>query len=157
MPNPKIRDDRRGHGSFGDKRTNPDGSIREHKGVDLEALPGTPIKSPVDGTVRRIGDPYGPENRLHGQYKSITIRTEDGREVRMFYVAPTDAEGSQIINKGDKVSAGSVIGTLQDRAKASSGMKNHVHLEIRDKQGKAVDPAPWLNNWGVKNGSRRKD
>jgi murein DD-endopeptidase MepM/ murein hydrolase activator NlpD len=141
VPNPKMRNDNQGHGHFGADR---DGGKRRHKGVDIESAPKTVVKSPVDGVVERIGDPYGD-----GNYKIVWIRTKDNREVGLYYVTPNDADGNPIIKPGDPVKSGAPVGTMQDLTKKFPGMDNHLHLEIL-RGGKAVDPAPWLKQWGLK-------
>ncbi|MBF0356794.1 MAG: hypothetical protein HQL43_16325, partial [Alphaproteobacteria bacterium] len=51
IPKPIIRDDRMGDGRFEASRKGKDGKVYYHQGVDIEAKPGTEVKSPVDGTV----------------------------------------------------------------------------------------------------------
>ena len=149
VPNPKMRNDLIGSGAFGASRG---GGTRKHLGVDLEAPAGSPVRSPVDGVVEKIGDPYRKGHPLHGQFNSIRIRTKTGLRVKMFYVNPQDRNGNPLVKPGDIVSAGQPIGTMQDRAKHDKGMINHLHLEIRGGKGlgTAIDPAPWLKKWGVK-------
>ena len=73
VENPTIRNDDKGFGNFGkgrEKRVrDPDGRVRviryKHQGIDLNARPGSMIRSPVDGTVERIGDPYGDGEIRH--------------------------------------------------------------------------------------------
>lgn len=47
------------------------------------------------------------------------------------------------------VCARAMIGTVQDRASydRTGKMDNHVHIEIRDKSGKVVDPTPRVKEW----------
>ena len=153
VPNPKIRDDSKKKPSLGDGRfgTSRDGGTRTHEGVDLEAAPGTAVRSPIDGTIVHVGDPYKPTHPLHGQFNTIHIREANGDLFKLFYVAPTDASGKPLIKPGDRVKVGDPIGTMQDRAAANPGMTNHVHVEVLPPGSKTpVDPAPWLKAWGVK-------
>ena len=149
VPNPKMRHDLIGSGAFGASRG---GGTRKHLGVDLEAPAGSPVRSPVDGVVEKIGDPYRKGHRLHGQFNTIWIRTKTGFRVKMFYVNPQDRNGNPLVKPGDIVSAGQPIGTMQDRARHDKGMINHLHLEIKGGKGlrTAIDPAPRLKKWGVK-------
>ena len=149
VPNPKMRHDLIGSGAFGASRG---GGTRKHLGVDLEAPAGSPVRSPVDGVVEKIGDPYRKGHRLHGQFNTIWIRTKTGFRVKMFYVNPQDRNGNPLVKPGHIVSAGQPIGTMQDRARHDKGMINHLHLEIKGGKGlrTAIDPAPWLKKWGVK-------
>ncbi len=149
VPNPKRRNDLIGSGAFGASRG---GGTRKHQGVDLEAPAGSPVRSPVDGAVEKIGDPYRKGHPLHGQFNTIWIRTKTGFRVKMFYVNPQDRNGNPLVKPGDIVRAGQPVGTMQDRARHDKGMINHLHLEIRGGKGlkTAIDPAPWLKKWGVK-------
>lgn len=139
VPNPTVRSDEAGDGSFGARR---DGGKREHKGVDLGAEAGTQVTSPIKGKVERIGPAYKDPNAYGGEYQAIHIRGEDGRLYTMRYVTPNGEDGTPIVQKGQSVEAGQSIGRVQDRAsKDKSGkMKNHVHLEIKGSDGKHVDP-----------------
>ena len=137
--NPEMRNDEAGKGWFGAPRQGG----KKHKGVDLLAPPGAPVLSPVDGLIKRIGDPYLPTNRLHGKFNSVWIALPNGSTIRMFYVAPT-------VKEGDTVKGGQRIGIMQDRAAQTRDMENHVHVQVHDPRGKVVDPAPWLKKWGMK-------
>jgi murein DD-endopeptidase MepM/ murein hydrolase activator NlpD len=151
---PRLRRDDpnqfRGHPWFGAPRTrvyptDDYGRIRvvrrEHKGLDIAAAPGSTIRSTVSGVVLNIGDPYGT-----GKYKIVWVRQDDGKKVGHFYVTPHDAKGRVLVKPGDQVTAGTIIGTMQDRAADDPGMENHLHLEtIVD--GQAVDPGPSLEQW----------
>lgn len=141
IPNPKLRNDDSGHGKFGAGR-----GARKHEGIDIEAPPGTPIQSAVDGTVERIGEPYRPGHRLHGKFTIIWVRGNDGRLYGYFYTAPRNRDGNPTVNPGDSVKKGQVIGTLQNRAAGEAGMTNHLHLEFREGpgRGKPIDPTPWI-------------
>ncbi|MEK7245223.1 MAG: M23 family metallopeptidase [Pseudomonadota bacterium] len=122
-----------GSGDFGSSREG-----RRHAGVDIEAEPGTTVHSPVSGTI--VGDPFDPYRRdpeKAGLYQAVTVRTDDGYQVQVFYVDPT-------VRDGDRVSAGQPIGTAQDLSKAypprnGGRMTNHVHVEVR-KNGRVKDP-----------------
>jgi hypothetical protein len=158
VDNPILRDDEQGGARFGDDRTavvrNPDGSTTtikyRHEGVDIAAPPGAPVKSPVEGTVVGVGDAYKERHPLHGKYDAIRIKTKDGHEIVLRYATARDADGNALVKPGDKVGPGQVIGTVQDRAKETRGMQNHLHLEMRERPGgRAIDPTPWLRSWGT--------
>ncbi len=138
ISNPIIRNDSMGSGHFGASRDN---GKRKHKGIDIIALPDHPVMSPVEGKIERIGDPYGD-----GKYKIIWIKTKNSDEVGLFYVRPSDPSGKPIVNPGDTVKPGQVIGSMQDLKKRFPNMDNHVHFEVK-KGGKAIDPTPWLKKW----------
>lgn len=143
--NPTLRDDTIGKGYFHASRVRGKKEY-QHKGIDLKAPPGTVIKSPVEGTVERFGDPYGTR-----KYSVIWIKTEGGRRVGLHYVSPKGKDGKALVKKGDQIKAGQIIGTLQDIGKSKKGMQNHLHLTIRkgSTKGPEIDPTPWLKAWGA--------
>lgn len=117
--------DRWGAGYFGASR-----SGRSHRGLDVSAMPGESVLSPIDGIVIRDARPYKDDAR----YKGLVIQGSGdwaGYEVKMFYVARSLL---------GKVAAGDVVGTAQDLEPRYPGITNHVHLEVRCK-GAVVDPA----------------
>jgi len=106
-----------------------DGSNRAHQGVDIVATPGQAIYSPITGKVTRITYPYA--NDL--TYTGLEIINDDYK-VKIFYIAPTLAIGSQ-------VSAGQKIAVAQNiSGKYGSTMINHVHIEVRDNTGEILNP-----------------
>jgi murein DD-endopeptidase MepM/ murein hydrolase activator NlpD len=142
VPNPEMRDDLEGSGRFGAKRK---GHL--HEGIDVLAKPGDEVVSPVDGTIVRIRPAY--EDPKYEGLQAITIKGDDGREYKFLYVTPKDGDGQPTVQAKDRVSAGDPIGTVQDRAAydRTGNMKNHVHIEIRDKLGQVVDPTPHFKRW----------
>jgi len=140
VPNPTIRDDTQGHGGFGDRR---DGGRRKHEGVDLQADPGTEVKSPIAGEIDKIGPAYKDPKAYGGGFQAVRIHGDDGRDYIIRYVEPGESNGRPLV-RGDKVQSGQVIGHVQDRAaKDPSGqMRNHVHFEVKDEHGRLIDPTP---------------
>ncbi|MSO91932.1 MAG: M23 family metallopeptidase [Rhodospirillales bacterium] len=132
-----------------------------HEGVDLDAAPGTPIQSPVNGTIEMIGDPYkhrtdpNDKTKPHphaGKFESVWIKTEDGRRFGFLYVAPEDPHGNRLFSAGDKVRAGDPIGAVQNWKAVDPRIVNHTHFEVRQGPGRGtpVDPEPWLKQWSVR-------
>lgn len=128
----KIRSDDMGDGKFGATRKNDDGTTRLHKGVDYEANEGDSIRAVASGTITNIGKAYPGSDLV-----SIHITTPDGYKVKMLY-AKTD------LKVGDKVEMGDIIATQQSHK--VEGMKDHVHVEITDKDGNIVDPTTLINS-----------
>jgi murein DD-endopeptidase MepM/ murein hydrolase activator NlpD len=117
-----------GSGAFGAVR---DGGRRRHRGVDLVAAPGDPIRAPIAGTVTRLGAAYGGRNDL--TYVEIVNPTTRYR-ARLFYVGPSVALGRD-------VAAGEVVGRAQDlTTRFPDGMTNHVHVELTGRHGGVIDP-----------------
>jgi len=67
-------------------------------------------------------------------FRYIGIRTQDGTQIKEFYVLPADG----IVN-GAKVNQGQVIGTLQSLQKKYPAITDHVHVEAM-RNGALLDP-----------------
>jgi murein DD-endopeptidase MepM/ murein hydrolase activator NlpD len=131
VANGKMRgcDGEYGCGHYGARRQKPDGTPYKHTGVDIAVEPVGAVSSPVEGTVERDNiDPYG--DRI---FKGVSIRTDDGHDVRVLYVDPS-------VKKGDRVKTGTPIGKAQDlskkhKPKGKDKMTNHVHVDVKNEKG----------------------
>jgi len=121
--------DKQGCGHFGASR-----GTRKHNGIDLVCLTGDDIQSPVNGIVTKIGYPYGAEDKLHIRYVQVTCGDYD---FRVFYIKP-------MVEVGQLVNTNSVLGFAQELGCFYPGITEHVHLEIKDKNGCYVDPTPTI-------------
>lgn len=113
---------------FGDPRG---GGTRKHQGQDILAPRRTPIVSPTDAVVTRIGN---------GESAGIYVYTANpGGEVFAYMhldeVAPD-------LSRGDVLEAGDLIGFVGNTGNAKE-TPPHLHFEIRDGR-KALDPYPRL-------------
>jgi hypothetical protein len=116
--------DPKGCGDFGASR-----GSRKHIGLDIKAVPGEVIFSPISGKVTRFPFPYGTDLSFTG----IEI-VNDQFLVKIFYMKANVLANSN-------VKQGQVIGNAQDIAKKhGGGMINHIHVEVYDKQGRLIDP-----------------
>ena len=112
-----------GCGSFGAKR-----ATHIHQGIDLLVNENEPIFAPFDGVVLRFAIPYKDDNK----YKGLLLKNGNF-EVKIFYFLP-------IVNKGEKIKKGQIIGFAQNIAKKySSKMQNHVHVEVAE-NGITINP-----------------
>lgn len=130
---------------FGPVRRNPDGSVRNHQGVDLAADVGTDVLAVSDGVIERT------EIGANGYGWTITLKTTlDGQRLYAFY-----AHLSKIkVFKGDKVAAGQVIGltgaTGNAKGLASIEKGGHLHFELRTEVAPGlgltgrIDPLPYI-------------
>lgn len=109
--------DNHGSGAFGVAR---DGGTRKHQGLDFLAAVGEKIYSPIAGKIKRITYPY--EGTI---YKGVEIVNDDVK-IKIFYFSPI------VALVGKEVLAGQVIGKAQNIAAKYAGIKNHVHIEIRN-------------------------
>lgn len=120
---PRRRDDY-GLGHFGASR-----GKRKHNGIDYACMPESKVFSPVEGEVTKLGYPYGD----NPYYRYVQVTTKEGYNVRSFYVEP-------YVEVGDYVSESSIIGISQSLDKRYPGITEHIHLEIKDLQGKYINP-----------------
>lgn len=127
---PERGTDPAGAGHFGARR-----GTRLHLGVDYTAQPESIVLSPVKGKVTKLGYPYGDD--LGYRYVEVTDRAGDRH--RLFYVEP-------LVLLDQRVKEGDKIGIVQDitRRYPNSGMKPHIHYEIKDENGQHLDPG---RNW----------
>lgn len=96
-----------------------------HKGIDLAANHGTPVKACADGTVEYIGF----EEKGYGHW--IEIRHPDGSSSRYAHLSQI------LVRSGQKVSSGTVIGKVGSSGRSSGP---HLHFELRKSNGTAVNP-----------------
>ena len=115
------------------------GATKEHKGIDIAAPQGTPVKAAAAGTItqRMFSKSYG---------NVIYISHPDGSETRYAHLNHFQPGYSV----GSEVAQGAVIGYVGNTG-ASAG--NHLHFEIRAGKGnsaKAIDPLSAINRTSAK-------
>src|SRR5262245_1886731 len=100
---------------------------RRHRGVDIKAPAGTPIRAAAAGTVEFSG-------RQSSYGRVVVLAHANG--FRTVYAH----NAKNAVSTGDRVAAGSLIGTVGHTGRATA---NHVHFEIR-RRGVAQDPLALL-------------
>jgi murein DD-endopeptidase MepM/ murein hydrolase activator NlpD len=131
----------RGAWSFGDKESRF-GAARNghvHQGQDVFAAEGTPLVSPVAGVV------YWRKVQAGGAGHYLVIRAASGID----YVFMHLVAGSELVDKGDTVEAGTGIGQVGQTGDAEGP---HLHFEIWPDGWYAdgsqpIDPLPQLKAW----------
>ena len=130
--------------SFGDPRSGG----RSHEGVDILADKMTPLVSAVDGTVSFItmeerdwgfGVFITDADKYSYRYLHInndTPGTDDGQGGALYAFPAT-------ISRGAKVVRGQLIGWVGDSGNAENTV-SHLHFEIRQPNGTAINPFPSL-------------
>lgn len=103
---------------------------RIHIGVDITGEIGTPVCAVNGGIVTDIYD-----DDLYG--KTVCIQNRDGYTVKYSNLLPTVNANISI---GSIVTTGQTIGGIGDTALCEAVDASHLHLEIYDKDGTAVDP-----------------
>ena len=107
-----------------------------HQGLDIEAPPGSPVKSAADGTVRWTGElPRG---------RCISIGHEGGEVTTCLGLDRLD------VHSGERVRLGQVIGTLAGGSDDSSP-SNHLHFGA-SVGGTPLDPRVLMSG-GIDGGS----
>jgi len=105
-------------GVYGSQRIVNGKPLRPHFGVDLAAMPGTPVRAAASGTVTLAhGDLY---------FSGKTVIIEHGLGVSTLYIHMQELK----VATGDKVTQGQVIGTI-----GTTGRSTGPHLH-------------WGLNWG---------
>jgi murein DD-endopeptidase MepM/ murein hydrolase activator NlpD len=123
-----IRNDSMGEGHFGAKRRGG----RKHKGVDLSASVGTPVRAARTGQVIETGNHPG------GYGKYVEIRHPDGFVTIYAHLSEIDVGEGRIVYRGR------VIGKVGRSGNASYRLiKPHLHFEII-KDGVPVDPMEYI-------------
>lgn len=113
---------------FGDSRGN---GIRSHEGQDFLAAQGTPIVSPTEAIVLRIGT-----GESAGKY--VYTANPGGETFRYMHL-----DEIADFDEGDELDIGDYIGTVGDTGNAAAG-QYHLHFETRDKNNNEQDPYPRL-------------
>lgn len=124
---------KRGTDDFGSGDYGASRGGRTHTGIDYCAEPGQPVCTSVAGTVTKLGYPYASDL----SYRYVQITDALGNDHRFFYVQPG-------VEMGAWVNPGDTIGEAQDiagkYADDSRVMKNHIHYEVKDRDGHFFDP-----------------
>jgi len=114
------------------------GRADNHGGVDFNYQGGQSginlrhptVRSPVSGTVEF------PQNSA---YNTVGIRDKHGN---LHQVLHLDARS---VRNGQRIDAGDPIGTMGNTNPGNPRMAQHVHYQIRDAQGRVVDPERFWN------------
>ena len=104
---------------------------RVHNGWDIAAPIGEPVLSTANGRVSAV---YADD------YLGTVVEVSHSNGLTSVY-ANLDAECP--VSAGQRVSVGSVLGTVGMSARAESGQDSHLHFALKH-NGENVDPADWL-------------
>ncbi|MFP4501978.1 MAG: M23 family metallopeptidase [Candidatus Hydrogenedentota bacterium] len=100
---------------------------RMHRGIDLKAPYGSPVRATAEGVVTRAGT-------MNGYGRIVVI--DHGNDYETAY-AHLKADSVRV---GDLVQRGSAIGLLGNTGRTTT---HHVHYEVRC-GGECIDPFPYL-------------
>ncbi|HWM14429.1 MAG TPA: M23 family metallopeptidase [Gaiellaceae bacterium] len=102
----------------------------QHRGVDVAAATGSPVRAPVAGTVGFAGT-------VPGGGRTITVLTDDGYAVTLVHL------GAIAVTRNAAVAEGSAVGTIGPSGDAEHE-QGYVHLGVRV----ADDPNGYLDPLG---------
>lgn len=125
--------DKWGKGHYGASRGG-----RSHKGIDIIALYGQDVLSPIEGTVVRKSFPYANDPSFEG----LLIEGKGIHKdfiVKIFYIKPLSNIVGKSVDPGDK------IATAQSLLIKYPGITNHIHLEVKH-NNMIKDPKQFLPN-----------
>ena len=115
---------------FGPRKAPKAGASSYHKGVDLAAPTGTPVRATKGGTVS-ISQHQTRNGKSAGYGNWIEVKHDDGTSSRYGHLNTRD------VKVGQRLEAGQVLGTVGNTGTSTGA---HLHFEIRNAQGQAVDP-----------------
>ena len=113
---------------FGDSR---DGGKRDHEGIDIFAARGTTVFAVADGVISEVGI-----NKLGGK---VVWQYDAERNVTYYYAHLN----SHSVREGDRVAAGSTIGTVGNTGNART-TSPHLHFAVYRPGRVAIDPVPFI-------------
>ncbi|WP_417491164.1 M23 family metallopeptidase [Maricaulis sp.] len=116
---------------YGDDRLRGDGRIARHRGIDLAAPYGTPVRAASGGEIVYAGRGYRGSS-LWG----LLVAIDHGDGWLSLYAHLSEAEA----RVGERVRRGEEIGRIGTSGNATGP---HVHVELRH-EGEPVDPADYL-------------
>ncbi len=104
---------------------------RTHDGIDISAEAGTQVVSAAAGTVIAVGE----DDRL-----GVNIRIEHANGYVTTYAS---LHPETFVEVGDKVEAGTVIGTVGNSSLSEAALGAHLHFSVT-KNGELIDPTAYL-------------
>ena len=110
---------------------------RKHLGIDIVAPKGTPIHAVLDGIVEVVSN-GGKGFRGYGRI--IIINHSDQLWTLYSHCSTMN------IKVGQRVKQGDVIATVGRTGRATT---NHLHFEVRNAKGTALDPMKYLPEYGA--------
>ena len=110
--------------------------FRFHKGTDVFAAMGTPVRSPANGHVSKISN-----SGLGG----LSVYVTDPRDGTYFYMTHLSGlpEGLHV---GQVVEIGDIVGFVGNSGNARGGAP-HLHFQVHPQGGDPIDPKPILDQW----------
>lgn len=111
-----------------------DGTSRNIRGIDVNASIGTEVKAAAVGEVKEVSSKVE-----EGNY--VVIAHANG-----LYTKYTNLSNEIRVNVGDKVTEGTVIGTVGNSSKIFTNTEfgEHLNVQVQDSNGKDLDPTAYF-------------
>lgn len=113
------------------------GAGRNHKGLDMAANKGTPIRAMHAGVIKAAGWKW------RGYGISVLVKHNKGDKHYSHYAHMS----KEIVSVGQQVVAGQIIGYVGATGDAHG---NHLHFEVWDGMWGQFNPAPFMRSHGLK-------
>ncbi len=110
---------------------------RTHDGIDIKAEKGAAVKAMNHGEVSRIW-----EDPLWGSCISI----DHGNGIESFYYSMS---ASMMVEEGDTVESGQVIGSVGDTAQVEAAEPSHLHFALK-RANEWIDPVTFIDPYSNK-------
>lgn len=109
-------------------------SFHLHKGLDMFAVSGTPVRAPFDGSLKLSDGAVGG--------LAAYVTQSDGTYVYMAHLSAyaPDKKTGQEVRQGD------IVGFVGDTGNARGGAP-HVHLQLHPRGGEPAPPKPTVDAW----------
>jgi len=121
---PQRTSDPHGSGAWGAPR-----SYGAHRGIDYAVLPESTVLSATVGMVTKLGIVYSDDH----SYRYVEVITPLQYRIRYMYIKP-------LVDLGDHVSVDQPLGVVQDIRQRYEDITPHIHVGVRDPQGKYINP-----------------
>ncbi|WP_339873486.1 M23 family metallopeptidase [uncultured Brevundimonas sp.] len=129
--------------TYGLRRMSWEANARLHRGIDLAAPLGDPVRAIADGVVTRAG--------WRGGYGlAVDIRHADGLVSTYAHLSGIGAG----VGRGTRLAGGTQIGEI---GSTGSSTGPHLHLELRGRDGVSLDPGAFLGGGLAPGGLRAAD
>lgn len=128
---PQRGEDNHGSGAYQAPR-----SYGKHNGIDYAVLPASLVLANTAGLVTKLGYMYADDL----SYRYVRMKTLLGYTVTYGYVEPA-------VDLGARVTKDTVLGEVQDIAKRYEGITQHIHVSVKDPQGKYINPEVYFGEF----------
>lgn len=118
--------------NFGPRNTGLKGASTYHKGIDLRAPMGSPIKAIQNGVVVGTNNTWG----------KIAVKHSDGSISSYLHLSSIGVNRGENVQKGQRIGAAGKTGPIP-------GMAPHLHLSIQSPNGAYLNPFNVLSSSGI--------